>query len=498
MLYYIASLLTPKFGVFNVFNYHTVRAGGAMVTGFLFCILVGPRLIDALRRLKVGQYIRQEHVQDLHALHKGKAGTPTMGGTLIVLSTVLSLALWSTLENRLMVVALAMLCFMGAVGFLDDFIKLRRKHNDGLSARAKIAGQVIAGTALGLFVVLEPITFGASLLSESEVQDWDGFKNVLAGMDTHSHGGPWERELGGGVARFSSFLPPDVREWLPGEELTVREKNALVSSLNDILSRPEVYDASVWPPGELDPEAQGLVAKGVASLNSREVVRLNRLLLESSSAGFISVSPKQMHTKVGVPGIKDAFIPLGPFYVLFVILIIVAMTNAVNLTDGLDGLAVGASMISIFAFTAIAYVVSRADWSDYLYVLHVPEASELTVFGSALLGTSLGFLWFNAHPAEVFMGDTGSLALGGVIGAMAVLTKQELLLPIVGGLFVLEFGSVVIQVSCFKLTGRRVFRMAPLHHHFELKGWSESKVTIRFWILALIFALMSMATLKLR
>ncbi|MBI5092342.1 MAG: phospho-N-acetylmuramoyl-pentapeptide-transferase, partial [Candidatus Hydrogenedentes bacterium] len=181
-----------------------------------------------------------------------------------------------------------------------------------------------------------------------------------------------------------------------------------------------------------------------------------------------------------------------------VIAIIVASSNAVNLTDGLDGLAIGASIMSLLAYTGIAYVVSRADWSDYLFLIYVPEASELTVFGAALLGTGLGFLWFNAHPAEVFMGDTGSLALGGAIGTMAILTKQELLLIVVGGLFVLEAGSVIIQVASFKLRGKRVFKMAPLHHHFELMGWSETKVTVRFWILAILFALMSLGTLKLR
>ncbi|HRI87384.1 MAG TPA: phospho-N-acetylmuramoyl-pentapeptide-transferase, partial [Candidatus Hydrogenedentes bacterium] len=170
----------------------------------------------------------------------------------------------------------------------------------------------------------------------------------------------------------------------------------------------------------------------------------------------------------------------------------------VNLTDGLDGLAIGASIISLLTYTGIAYVVSRADWSEYLFLIHVPEASELTVFGAAMLGAGLGFLWFNCHPAEVFMGDTGSLALGGALGAMAILTKQELLLVVVGGLFVVEAMSVIIQVASFKLRGKRVFRMAPLHHHFELRGWNETKVVIRFWVVALIFALMSLATLKLR
>jgi phospho-N-acetylmuramoyl-pentapeptide-transferase len=214
--------------------------------------------------------------------------------------------------------------------------------------------------------------------------------------------------------------------------------------------------------------------------------------------GVVGKSKPNLHTRVGVPGFKDLLIPLGPFYILFVIFIIVSVSNAVNLTDGLDGLAAGTSVVSIFTFAAIAYVVSRADWSYYLYLTHIPEASELFVFGAALLGTGLGFLWFNSHPAEVFMGDTGSLALGGAIATMAILTKQELLLPIVAGLFVMEAGSVVIQVASFKMTGKRVFRMAPLHHHFELLGWTETKVTVRFWIIAFLFSLLSLATLKLR
>jgi phospho-N-acetylmuramoyl-pentapeptide-transferase len=222
------------------------------------------------------------------------------------------------------------------------------------------------------------------------------------------------------------------------------------------------------------------------------------MALEMAAPDVFAKSLRRPHTKVGVPGFKDLMIPLGFLYIPFVILIMVGSTNAVNLTDGLDGLAAGTSVISIGAFTGIAYVVSRADWSNYLFVMHVPEASELTVFGSAILGSGLGFLWFNTHPADIFMGDTGSLALGGVIASMAILTKQELILPIVGGLFVLEALSVIIQVVSFKTRGKRVFLMAPLHHHFELKGWSETKVTIRFWIVAIMFALLSLSTLKLR
>ena len=240
------------------------------------------------------------------------------------------------------------------------------------------------------------------------------------------------------------------------------------------------------------------MAQGINKLSPLEIVRLNRLTLESVFPGTIAASQPNQHTKLGIPGFKGLFIPLGILYVFFVIFTITAMSNAVNLTDGLDGLAAGTSMISICTFAAIAYIVSRADWSSYLYLTYVPEASELFVFGAAVLGTTLGFLWFNAHPAEVFMGDTGSLALGGALASLAILTKQELLLPIVAGLFVLEALSVTIQVASFKTTGKRVFRMAPLHHHFELLGWPETKVTMRFWIMAFLFALLSLTTLKLR
>ena len=241
-----------------------------------------------------------------------------------------------------------------------------------------------------------------------------------------------------------------------------------------------------------------MLQRGLDTLNERDVVRVNRLLIEATFPQAVAASVPNLHTKLGIPGLKEVFIPLGLFYILFVVLVIVSITNAVNLTDGLDGLAAGISIISILTFAGVAYIISRADWSRYLFLTYVPEASELFVFGSALLGAGLGFLWFNGHPAEIFMGDTGSLSLGAAVGVMALLTKQELLLPIVAGMFVLEALSVVVQVLSYKITGKRVFRMAPLHHHFELSGWPETKVTMRFWIVALLFALMSLATLKLR
>ncbi|HEO70737.1 MAG TPA: phospho-N-acetylmuramoyl-pentapeptide-transferase [Candidatus Hydrogenedentes bacterium] len=494
MLHYLAVHLMPQVGALNVLTYVTVRAGGATLTGFVFCLLAGPRLIGQLRALKVGQYIKKEHVADLHALHKGKAGTPTMGGTLIVLSTVLSLLLWGRLTNRLLWVMMGVLVMMGAVGFLDDYIKLRRKHNTGLSARAKMAGQLLTGLLLGVYLVLNPVTTGPAYVKHHEVTNWPRLVSVLreAGSSDETSS----------ARQFWIRLEPGLQEELmaqqPGRLVHPAIEERLLENLREVLRDPGLYEAELWRGTSINGEVQSLLDRGVETLGPREVARLNRMLLEAAMPDCIVRSPRHLHTQVGAPGFKDLFIPLGPFYILFVVFIIAATSNAVNLTDGLDGLAAGASIISLLAYTGIAYVVSRADWSEYLYVIYVPEASELTVFGAAVLGTGLGFLWFNAHPAEVFMGDTGSLALGGAIGAMALLTKQELLLPLVAGLFVLEAMSVVIQVGSFRLTGRRVFRMAPLHHHFELLGWNETKVTIRFWIIAILFALMSLATLKLR
>ncbi len=492
MLYYLALKLTPQFGFLNVFSYITVRAAGALVTGFLICLLLGPSMIEALKALKVGQFIKKDHVKDLHDLHQGKAGTPTMGGLLFIVATVLSLALWSTLTNRALVIAVAVLCMMGAVGFADDYIKLRRKKNDGLSARMKMAGQIGVGTFLGIAVMVFPVTLDATHFVRGDVTHWNRLAESLVT--------PAENTVAHEVA---DRIPADLRTRLAnlsdGTPSGGIMEDVLIA-LNDVMDAPDFPASIDLDSLTLDDEANALLAgyQGAEALDTQKRLRLNRLLIAAAFPDALAPGPSNLQTKIAIPGIKNFLIPLGPFYVLFVILIIVATSNGVNLTDGLDGLAAGASVISIFALTGIAYVVSRADWSGYLFLSHIPDASELAVFGAALLGTGLGFLWYNAHPAEVFMGDTGSLALGGVIGAMAVLTKQELLLPLVGGLFVLETMSVIIQVTSFKLTGKRVFRMAPLHHHFELMGWSESKVTIRFWILAFLFALMSLATLKLR
>lgn len=494
MLYYLAQILRPFFGPMNVFTYHTVRAGGAALTGFLFCLLVGPWLIRILRSLKVGQYIKKEYVADLHALHQGKAGTPTMGGTMIILSALLTLALWGRLTNRLLWVSIGVLVMLGVVGFMDDYIKLKRRHNDGLSARAKFLGQILTGLLLGLYLIRNPITVSALYVYPRDVVDWIQLASALSGRET--------APAATAAAKIREKLDPELCETLDVAaargSLTEGERRRLLRGLNGVLGQRRLYDARLWPEENLTEEAKLLLARDQDTLSDLEVLRLDRLLLEAALPRALAKSLPNLHTKVGIPGFKDAYLALGPFYVLFVILIIVAISNAVNLTDGLDGLAAGVSVISILTYAGIAYVVSRADWSQYLFITYVPEASELFVFGATLLGTGLGFLWFNAHPAEVFMGDTGSLALGGALGTMAILTKEELLLPLVAGLFTLEAASVLIQVGSYKLTGRRVFRMAPLHHHFELLGWSETKVTMRFYIIALLLALMSLATLKLR
>jgi UDP-N-acetylmuramyl pentapeptide phosphotransferase/UDP-N-acetylglucosamine-1-phosphate transferase len=491
MLYLLAMKFAYLGGVTNLFTYHTVRAGGAAFTGFVLCLLVGPAVIRWLRAVKIGQYIREEHVADLHELHKGKAGTPTMGGTLIILTTLLSLLLWADLTNRLLLIAVVALCVLGGVGFLDDYLKIRRKHNMGLSAKGKFIAQITLGIAMGTYLVYNPVAVDGTYLTPNCVEDWSGLaKRIQPGSEDTVAGilQPWLHPDNG----------PALQRMAAGESVSPGHQQDVLMAFHRAFDQDAFATDVQIDSVTLSPEGVALAARARQELGRSEQLRLNRLVLEATAPDAIRTSAPHIHTKVNVPGLKDLLVPLGLGYILFVTVIIVASSNAVNLTDGLDGLAIGASIMSLLAYTGIAYIVSRVDWSQYLFLTYVPDASELTVFGAAMLGTGLGFLWFNSHPAEVFMGDTGSLALGGAIGTMAILTKQELLLVLVGGLFVLEAASVIIQVGSFKLRGKRVFRMAPLHHHFELMGWSESKVTVRFWILALLFALMSLVALKLR
>ena len=376
MLYYLLyEFLRPYFSPLNVFRYITIRTVYASLTAMFLALVFGPWLIRKLRELQIGQFIREEGPQ----AHKKKAGTPTMGGVLIVLSTAIPTLLWADLTNPFVLLVLFALLSFAAIGFLDDYAKVSKQQNLGLTAKRKLA--------LQFFVSL---VVGAALLI----------------LTTHS---AYSTQL---VFPFFKKLHPDL----------------VIHSL---------VNTHLWP---------------------------------------------------------LAFVP----FLVFIGVVIVGSSNAVNLTDGLDGLAIGCTVVAAGALTVLTYVSSNFRWATYLDIQFIPKVGELTVFCGALVGASLGFLWYNAHPAEVFMGDVGSLSLGGTLGVIAVIIKQEILLFFVGGIFVIEAFSVILQVGSFKLRGKRIFRMAPIHHHFELLGWSESKVIVRFWIAALVFALFALTTLKLR
>jgi phospho-N-acetylmuramoyl-pentapeptide-transferase len=361
VLFHLLAPLRDEYAIFNVVRYITFRTVMAVATAILLSLLFGPWFVRTLRRLSVGQNIRDVGPQS----HQVKAGTPTMGGLLILFALTVPTLLWANLTNRYVWLAIGVTLAFGAIGFLDDFVKLRKRRNLGLTARGKFLLQVAVAAIAGALL-------------------------------------PY---LGTGTP-FSPTLT--------------------------------------------------------------------------------------------FPFFKDLVLNLGLLYVPFVAFVLVGSSNAVNLTDGLDGLAIGATLIATGTYALFSYIAGNRVVAQYLQVAYVPGAGELTVFCGALVGASVGFLWFNAHPAEVFMGDVGSLALGAAIGTVAVVAKQELVLALVGGLFVLEALSVILQVASFKLTGRRIFRMAPLHHHFELAGWAESKVIVRFWILSGLFALAGLSTLKLR
>jgi phospho-N-acetylmuramoyl-pentapeptide-transferase len=375
MFYHLLAPLGETWLIFNLFNYISFRAAGAVVTALLIAFVAGPAIIRRLREHKVGQVIRAEGP----ASHQGKRGTPTMGGLIILLATIVPTLLWAPLTNRFVIVALVATLWMGAIGFLDDYLKIVQGKSRGLVARWKLVGQCSFGLVLGLYLLYFPVV----------------------------------------------------------------------------------------------PEAT-IPATGTT-----------------------------------LPFLKYVVVTFAPWmFVAFVTFVVTAFSNAVNLTDGLDGLATGLTAIAAAAFAFFAYIFGRVDATTYLQFFYLPGAGELTVFCGALMGATLGFLWFNAHPAEVFMGDTGSLAIGGALAAVAILLKAEFLFVIIGGVFVVEALSVSIQVGTHKYLKRtrgreyadahRVFRMAPIHHHFEKLGWAETTVVTRFYILGIMCALMAMATLKLR
>jgi phospho-N-acetylmuramoyl-pentapeptide-transferase len=370
--------LYPFFRPFRIFRYLTVRTAFASLTALLIALFIGPWVIQKLREFQIGQFVREDGPQS----HLKKTGTPTMGGVLIVIAVLLPTVLWSDPSNPFVWVAVFSMLAFGAIGFADDYIKVVKRRSLGLTARAKLAYQGLAGAAVaGALVVLEQFRFFSPRLTVPFLKQWH----------------------------------PDL-QW------------------------------HLWP--------------------------------------------------ATVPAL--AWLAVVPF-VAWVILVLIGSTNAVNLTDGLDGLAIGCTIVASGALTVLTYVSSNVVFADYLELQHTPRVAELTVFCGTMVGASIGFLWYNAHPAEVFMGDVGSLAIGGAIGTVAIIIRQELLLPFIGGVFVIEALSVILQVGSYKLRhGKRIFKMAPLHHHFEQLGWSESKVIVRFWIAALVFALFALTTLKLR
>jgi phospho-N-acetylmuramoyl-pentapeptide-transferase len=360
MLFWLSEHLAKYFHVFHVFQYLTLRAILGTLTSLIVALVVGPVMIRRLSQHHVGQVIRDDGPQS----HLSKAGTPTMGGALVLVAITLSTLLWSDLSNHYVWLVLAVTLGFGAIGWWDDYLKLFLKHSRGLSARRKYLFQSILALGAALYLY------------------------------------------------FTAHLP--------------------------------------------------------------------------------------VETQLVFPFFKHMLLPMGPFFILFTYFVIVGTSNAVNLTDGLDGLAILPAVMVAGALAIFAYATGNINFANYLAIPYVPGAGEIVVFCGSLVGAGLGFLWFNTYPAQVFMGDVGALSLGAALGIIAVIVRQELVLMLMGGVFVLETVSVILQVGSFKLTGKRIFRMAPIHHHFELKGWPEPRVIVRFWIITFVLVLCGLATLKLR
>jgi len=361
LFYYFLYPLHIKFFAFNVFRYITFRSVYAAVTAILICFIFGPPVIKKLEQIGTGEKVRE----DTPSRHGQKVGTPSMGGTIILLAILASILFWGNITNQYTLLVSVATFGFGVIGFMDDYLKFVKKSSKGLHARFKLVTQILISTAVVLYIY-----FGPGRGSET--------------------------------------------------------------------------------------------------------------------------------TLLYVPFINRPVVDLSYFYIPFGILLLVATTNSVNLTDGLDGLAIGLVIFVTVAYAGLSYLTGHVKIAGYLGIPYIPNSAELTVFCMSVLGAGVGFLWFNAHPAEVFMGDTGSLSLGGAIGIISLLIKKEILLIIIGGVFVAETASVIIQVISFKLFRQRVFLMSPLHHHFELKGWSESKIIVRFWIVGAMLALIALSTLKIQ
>ncbi|MFA5155870.1 MAG: phospho-N-acetylmuramoyl-pentapeptide-transferase [Candidatus Omnitrophota bacterium] len=362
MLYNLLYPLHEIFPVFNLFRYISFRASMAALTAFIISLILGPVIINMMKRLQIGEKVIKEDSKRLDDLHKKKQGTPTMGGILILLAIFSSVFLWADIFNKYILIAALSTLWLGITGFVDDYLKQIKKVSKGLTVTAKFTSQIILGLILGVILFSDP----------------------------------------------------------------------------------------------------------------------------------------QTSTRLDVPFLKDVSLELGIIYILFTLLVVTGSSNAVNLTDGLDGLAIGCVVMASLAFGVLSYVSGNIKISEYLLIPYIKGSGELTIFCSAIFGAGLGFLWFNCYPAQIFMGDVGALALGGALGTVALLIKKELLLVIVGGIFVVEALSVILQIVSFRLTRKRIFKIAPLHHHFQFLDWPENKVIVRFWIIAAFLALVTIVTLKLR
>lgn len=487
----------------NVFQYVTFRTTFATITALLISLLFGGKVIEKLQALKIGQEIREE----LSAEHQAKRGTPTMGGVLILISVFLSTLLWARLDSLYLWLALVATTAFGLIGFVDDYIKIVKKRSLGLTERQKLVGQLV--TALIVWGCLF-FTTTDSLLRGNEYRD---LSKIAVKLNQPKE--PVSQYL-------QSQLSPETKQLLTiydgSKEQTQNLAKSLTVDLNNVLKDPNFYEEKRFNtqnlPEEdkikLSEEAKKMIEKRPTQGN--DLVRFNRKLLEDAYSGEISRAGGYFWN-VSIPFFKETALTdpliavtyIGPYlYLIFIIFVLLGSSNAVNLTDGMDGLAASVTFIAMSALTALTYVSSDGRWSAYLDITHKPEAAELTVFCGAMVGASLGFLWYNAPPAQVFMGDVGSLAIGGALGTVAILTKQEFLLPFIGGIFIIEALSVILQVGYFKFTrkttgtGKRIFLQAPLHHHFQMGGLKEPKIVFRFVIVAILFALLSLSTLKLR
>jgi phospho-N-acetylmuramoyl-pentapeptide-transferase len=469
MLYHLLEYLNGQYDIpgFGVFQFITFRAVMAIIFSLIISLLIGKKIIEMLRSRLIGESIREVGPES----HKSKKGTPTMGGVIIIAAIVIPTLLWGDLTNAYVVLILISTVWMGAIGFLDDYIKVFKKDKAGLKGKFKIIGQVGLGLIVGLTMLFHPHFRGSRGNCNSK-----GIIKVNSALEKAGF------KSGDKLLRMGE-LPFEI----PKKKIPV--------------SRTYVVERVL----------DGVPQQVMLSMSEASMREVAIQLFGSRDKTFV--------TKTNIPFVKNQVVNYANIafwenkqdgwggkiiYLLIVIFIVTAVSNGANITDGLDGLAAGTTAIIAVTLAIFSYVSGRVDFSAYLNVSYIPMSGELVIFCAAMIGACVGFLWYNTHPAQVFMGDTGSLALGAAVGVLSLMVKKELLLPLLCGIYFVESLSVIIQVTWFKYTkkkygeGRRIFRMAPLHHHYELGGIHESKIVIRFWIVTILFALLAFATLKLR